>query len=100
MYPQWGDGSNQRFLQQLSGQYEPSQDHDARHILFTAVENFILISIVIWIVKKMFRRPMPSLVCIGGLAVTVAISVHEQHFYPLVWIPLGIALVGLVRVVR
>jgi hypothetical protein len=95
-----GDGSNQRMLGQIGGQYEPSQDHAVRHILFAAVEDFILISIIIWIVKRMFRRPIAALVFIGGVMATAAISVHEQHFYPLVWIPLVIGLIGFGRVVR
>jgi hypothetical protein len=42
MNQQWGDGSNQRMLGQISGQYEPSQDHDVRHILEGTIETFIL----------------------------------------------------------
>jgi hypothetical protein len=99
-YPQWGDGSNSRMLGEIGGQYEPTQDHDVRHLLQSSLENIIIISMVIWLIKRMFCRPLASLVCIGALIAVTAISVHEQHFYPLVWVPLTIALIAFGRVVR
>jgi hypothetical protein len=87
-------------LSQISGQYEPSQGHDVKHIIFDGIENAILISMLVWLLKRTFRHPVASLVFIGGVTATTAMSVHKQRFYPLVWVPLTIALIAFGRVVR
>jgi NAD/NADP transhydrogenase alpha subunit len=87
-------------LGQIGGQYEPTQDHAVKHLIESTTENVIIISMVIWLLKRMFHRPLASLVFILGTVATVVTAERFQRFYPPIWIVIVIALIGLGRVIR
>lgn len=92
--------SNQDVLSQMSGNQPASQDHETEHVIYGAIEDFIILSLLIWLIKKMFRHPLPALVFLafGTAAVgsAMAIGHDELLFYPLAFV----ALCGLGRVIR
>jgi hypothetical protein len=70
------------------------------HELFSAIEAFILLSVLIWIARKMVKHPLPALVFLaaGTAAVWSAfIITHDDwYFYPLA----AIALAAMGRMTR
>jgi len=85
---------NQDILNQMSGnQPQDNNSHETERIIFGAIEDFIILSMLIWIVKKMFRHPMPALVFMIFTALAVwsalVITHDDWYFYPLAAIALG-----------
>jgi len=70
------------------------------HELFSAIEDFMILSVFIWHIKMMAKHPMPALVFLafGTAAVWSALVINHGDWY---FYPLAIAaLYALGRVIR